>query len=82
MSDKLPPEIQDTIAAMADHIMAAALRPIAAALRPITRIPVYCNVCEHEIVPSENAGEWKCVRKPSCRCMMIGCVPKVWDDAN
>lgn len=75
MSQKLPPEVEASLEASVEK-MAGAI--IAAPLPPVTRIPVYCNVCEHPI--ERRGSEWQC--SENCRCMMIGCVPKVWRDED
>lgn len=42
------------------------------------RVAVYCNLCEHEI--KRHGNDWRCVANPPCRCLMMGCVPKVWSN--
>lgn len=37
-------------------------------------IPIFCNVCLHTI--RRHGSDWECAKQ--CRCLMIGCVPKVW----
>lgn len=68
--DLLPRELVEQIASLMQH----AVRVDRDA--PL-KISVYCNVCEHEI--ERYGNDWRCVEKPPCRCMMMGCVPKVWD---
>lgn len=65
-SEELPPEI---IAPLLQHAF------VSDQPRP-TYIPVYCNVCDHEI--RRHGNDWRCVTSPPCRCLMIGCTPKIW----
>lgn len=67
MSEELPAELQRVIADMPSLITRDRVSPV-------TRIPLYANCCGHEI--ERYGNEWRCSEK--CRCMMIGCVPKVW----
>lgn len=69
-SQAIPPNLQETIEKLSPHFI-----KLPADAEP-PRIRVYANCCEHEI--RRRGNEWRCVE--DCRCMMMGCVPKVWDD--